>query len=281
MEEVAQGVYLHQGLHEESSRANDGDIANLGFVVGERCVAVIDTGGSVAIGMRLLRAIRLRTDKPVCYVIHTHAHPDHVFGDAAFLDSKPVFIAHARFAATLGARWSSYHKALERELGADAARTEMVVPDRTVTDEASIDLGGRTLSLRAWPTAHTDADLTVLDSRSGALWLGDLLFERRVPALDGSLNGWIAVLEQLRRMPARLAIPGHGAPSRDWPGALDAEDAYLRHLRQEVRAEIRAGKTIAQAAAEAAHEAPGAWLMFRAYQPRNVTAAYAELEWEN
>lgn len=282
MREISQGVYLHQGLHEETTRANAGDIANIGFIVGARCVAVIDTGGSVDIGRRLLEAIRSRTATPVCYVIHTHAHPDHVFGDAAFVREKPVFIAHARYTANLSSRWVHYRKALARELGeASAASTTMITPGQMVARQMSLDLGGRTLQLRAWPTAHTDADLTVMDSRTGALWLGDLLFEKRVPAVDGSLNGWLTVLEELRRLPARLAIPGHGAPSRDWPGALDAEQAYLRKLRQEVRAAIHDGKTLAQATAAAAHDDAGQWLLFPDYQPRNVTAAYAELEWEN
>jgi hypothetical protein len=39
---VAQGIYVHQGLHEDYSQNNHGDIANLGFIVGSRCVAVLD-----------------------------------------------------------------------------------------------------------------------------------------------------------------------------------------------------------------------------------------------
>jgi quinoprotein relay system zinc metallohydrolase 2 len=282
LRELAPGVYLHQGLHQETTRDNAGDIANIGFIVGERCIAVVDTGGSVEIGERLLRAIRQRSSLPICYVIHTHAHPDHVFGDAAFLKEKPAFIGHAHLPAALQARWPHYRKALERELGeASAAQTAMIIPQRTVQDTLRLDLGGRMLLLQAWPTAHTDADLTVMDERSGALWLGDLLFQRRVPALDGSLKGWLAVLERLRDMPVRIAIPGHGEPSRDWPGALDAEQRYLRELHDEVAAAIRQGKTIAQTAAEAAHDHAGEWLLFSDYQVRNVTAAYTELEWEN
>ena len=280
--EVAAGVFVHQGAHQETGANNRGDIANIGFIVGRRCVAVIDTGGSMEVGAALRRAVRRQTSLPVCYVINTHAHPDHVFGNAAFAEDKAVFVGHRNLASALQNRWPHYRRSLAHALGEEAAaQAAMILPGQAVASDMTLDLGGRELRLRAWPTAHTDADLTVLDRSTGALWLGDLLFVRRMPSLDGSLKGWLAAMADLRAMPVRVAIPGHGPPSRDWPSALDAQQRYLQALLQDTRAAVKTGKTLSQAVAQAQGAGAGAWLLFDAYHARNVTTAYTELEWEN
>jgi quinoprotein relay system zinc metallohydrolase 2 len=279
--EVGPGVFAHIGDIALMSRENDGAIANLGFVIGDDAVAVIDTGGSAHEGSRLLAAIRSRTDKPIRYVINTHLHPDHVFGNAAFVADGTTFVGHKNLPRGLAARGPLYVDAFRRIMGDDAlAGVKIIAPTQLVSDEMRLDLGGRTLLLKAWPAAHTDTDLTVLDERSGILFAGDLVFVRHVPVVDGSLRGFLAATDALSHLPAAKVIPGHGGVIEDWPRALEPQHRYLARLRDDIRALIARGASIDTAAQTAGQSEKPDWELFEDYNARNATAAFAELEWE-
>lgn len=273
-------MYVSQGVHAEASSDNLGAIANIAFVVGGAAVAVLDTGGCALWGRRLREAIASVTSLPVRYVINSHAHPDHIFGNAAFSGDRPTVIGHAKLPAALAARGSFYLDRITQDLGPLADGTRVVPPDETVGDEREIDLGGRILRLIAYPTAHTDNDLAVFDVATSTLFPSDLVFMERIPALDGRLNGWLAVMDRLRRFTATRVVPGHGPAVADWPTALDAQERYLTTLRDEIRAMIADGGTIEQAVETVAASEREKWRLFDDYHPRNVVTAFTELEWE-
>src|ERR1700752_1221541 len=116
--EIASGIFVHNGVHEEASAANEDAIANIGFIIGYEAVAVIDPGGSFVEGSALRAAIRAHTDRPIRYVnlapvtrphgarpiryvILTPVHPDHILGAAVFRDDHPDFIGHAKLPGAL------------------------------------------------------------------------------------------------------------------------------------------------------------------------------------
>lgn len=279
-EAVAPGLFVYRAPYELLAPSNGGAIANVTVVAGDTAAAVIDTGNSYLAGTWLRAAAERVTDRPIRYVINTHMHPDHVLGNAAFTGEGVRVVGHHKLPRALSMRADTYLDQVRRELGPQAEGTRIVLPDLLVEDRLALDLGGRVLELEAQPTAHTDNDLIITDAATGTVILGDLLFSGHVPTLDGSLNGWLAVLATLTARPAARVVPGHGPASLPWPEGAADERRYLETLRADVRRLVAAGVPMGSAADEAGLAESGAWALFAEFNSRNAIAAYHELEWE-
>jgi len=282
VEQIAPGNYVHFGTHAERAPENLGDNANIGFIVGERCVLVVDGGGSYLVGDGLYRALRQITDKPVCYIVVSHVHPDHLFGVAALREGGTDIIGHAGLARQMASRGKFYLNALERDLGEAARGSVLVPPTRTVAagDTLVVDLGGREVEIRAWSPAHTDHDLTVFDRATSTLWLADLLFVEHTPVLDSNITGFLAVMDTLRSLSARYYVPGHGRSEAAWPEVLDPQQAYFEVILKETRQAVRDNVKLMDAVNLVGVSEADKWVNFDTYHRRNVTTAYTELEWE-
>ena len=211
VQQVADGDYVHFGQIALMTPDNAGDIANLGIIVGR---------GRRRRGRHRRQRQRRATSaagrsryhrQAVRYVINTHEHPDHVFGNAA-MPAGVTFVGHHNLPAELAKRGAYYLRSYRDQLGEKAIAAVRIIPPTLLVDsETTLDLGGRRLRLTAWsPAAHTDCDLTVLDETTGVLFAGDLVFLQHVPVVDGSLTGWLAVIPRLAQLPAKIVVPGHG-----------------------------------------------------------------------
>jgi quinoprotein relay system zinc metallohydrolase 2 len=278
--EIAAGVFVHQGVHARLDEPRHDDIANIGFVIGERCVAVIDTGGSIAIGRALLDAVRSTTDRPVCYVINTHIHYDHLLGNAAFRETGARFVGHAALPDAMAVSRDFFLERFAADLGPGAGPEAIVAPGILVEEHAQLDLGNRVIELTAHRAAHTTSDVSVYDPRTGTLWTGDLVFVERAPVLDGSLRGWLDALARLESVKAERIVPGHGPASAPWPGAAADLRRYLERVAAEVRNGIAAGRFLEDLIDTAALDERDKWLLFDEAHRRNLTRAFTELEWE-
>jgi quinoprotein relay system zinc metallohydrolase 2 len=286
VQDVGNGIYVHHGMHLDIDEGYHGDICNASFIVGSKGVAVIDTGGSIKIGQQLRLAIRKVTPLPILYVINTHVHPDHIYGNAAFSADKPAFIGHEKLATVMELRREQYAKLNAKLLVDDAKGSELIKPTMVVKigTTQDLDLGDRTLTLTAHPIAHTTTDVSVIDIKTdgkiSTLFAGDLLFIERTPVLEGDIKGVIAELEKFKSLPINQVVPGHGTVTKDWQQAISNQQRYLNVLLTDIRANIKAGKSMNETMDTAAASEKDKWVLFDIANRRNVNIIYPALEWE-
>jgi quinoprotein relay system zinc metallohydrolase 2 len=280
LKKVAEGIYVHHGQHQDIDDGYKGDICNLGVIIGNQSIAVIDSGGSKHTGEQLLQAIRNISKLPIKYVINTHVHPDHTYGNAAFQGEPVHFVGHEKLANSMLLRKEQYEKLNANLLGEAGKASTTIPPDTAVHDQLSLDLGERVLQLKSQTVAHTHTDLTVLDVKTTTLFTGDLVFAQRTPVLEGDIKGLIAALEKINQTQYALIVPGHGLESPDQKTIIGDELRYLNLLLADVRANIKKGISMEQTMDTAAESERQKWLLFDIANRRNVNVIYPQLEWE-
>lgn len=286
--EIAPGVFVSFGDEGPMTPANQGRIANLGFIIGET-VAVVDAGVSADQGEALYAAIRQHTDLPISHLILTHMHPDHVFGAEVFAEAGASIVANAKLAEGLAMRTSTWLQTLPPQIGEGVLTGTAISPvDRGIAEPTRIELGNRALWLTPVATAHTDNDLTVFDEGSRVLFTGDLVQSGLTPSVDGSVTGWINWLKTAPSFGPEGAaplhyIPGHGPAFTDWTQGSSAIALYLTTLRDAVQKLVQNGTALSAAIPETVTAMQGlapAWQDFDAVTARNAATVYSELEWQ-
>ena len=137
----------------------------------------------------------------------------------------------------------------------------------------------RRSTLQSLATAHTDNDLTVWDETFRHIVRRRPCRDPHVPVLDGSILGWLTVMDDLALIPAKRVVPGHGPVIDDWPDALAARNDAIWNVSPGMFAVLSHGDTALCGGAPPGGE-KDRWTLFEEYNARNATAAFAELEWE-
>jgi quinoprotein relay system zinc metallohydrolase 2 len=282
MKEVAPGIFVHQGEHLDVDDGYQGDICNIGFIVGKTSVAVIDTGGSESIGNALLSEIRKKTKLPIRYVINTHVHLDHIYGNVAFQKEGVEFIGHENLLQAMLIRKEFYQRTNLKYLNIPYDQTIQIAPSRLVKENQiqEINLGDRPIKIKAFPIAHTNTDVTIEDLNTSTLWTGDLLFVERTPVIDGDIHGFIKVIDSLILMNSKLVIPGHGTPTNESHIAWKKIRDYLVILRDGIRSSIDKGLDLQTTIETVAKIEAPKWKLFDIQNARNINMIYPKMEWE-
>jgi cyclase len=220
----------------------DGGGPNAGFVISGNEVLLVDSLMSPACGRRMLDCLRKITDKPPTYLINTHHHGDHAFGNEVFSPPATV-IAHEYVHKSIVSRASDIVRIFTgkwHNLIPDIGTTQMVAPHITYKESMSLYVAGRHVELIHLGVAHSRGDTIVYLPDDKILFAGDIFLNGILPPIFGSSQGLIEALEQIERMDIETVVPGHGGVATkqdvaDFKQALiklrdDAEDCFLRNL---------------------------------------------------
>ena len=190
--------------------------SNSVFLVTDEGVLVIDTRQHPRAGQDLLDRIRKITDKPIKWVINSHFHGDHTFGNAAFKAAGATFVAQketARIMAKVQPKEMARRMGYFRRNQYDPNEVKLILPDITFDTAMTIHLGGREVRLLYLGSGQQDGDAFVYFPHAHALFTAGSFAKHSMPnmAFTPSVERWLNLLDRVANMDGvDMLLPGHG-----------------------------------------------------------------------
>ena len=237
--EVASGIYAR--LHE--------NLTNAGIIVGDEGVLIIDSLRMPSFARDLISDVKLITDKPVKYVIDTHAHWDHSWGNEEFPDA--TIIGHQNcYVEMMDDKWNEQWRSkivTGDDPWADEAKIVNITPPNLTFDSSmSLYIGGRQLELLYFGKAHTSGDVFIHIPDEKLLFTGDVIQDRRVPYLGDSYPAeWPETDDKISELPIDIFVSGHG-PNGTHDDLLEAK-SFIHDLVDSSKEAIQEGRNTEQA----------------------------------
>lgn len=279
-QQVSDHTWAWIGPYGPPTRENGGFRMNLGFVVGDKAVAVIDSGYGEAMAKAMLTQIRAITDRPVKYVINTNSQPHRVMGNPAYRRAGAEVIAAAEAVPRITSEGPAFAAIVAEVLGLSPSSVATpAAPDRILEKETLLDLGGVELRLIPVGQAHTAGSLIAVVESDRVVFAGDVLYGGRLLAVlsQSRVAGWIEAYEMLREFGDFQFVPGHGNLGK----LTDFEQPtfkYLTTLKQHMDRAVDEGVDL-QDAIGSLDQSPWKDLAdFDALAGRNAHQAYLQSE---
>lgn len=237
-------------------------VPNIGIIVGNDAVMVVDTGMGPKNADIVLAEVRRITDKPIRYLAITHFHPEHGMGAQAFpADTQVVVpVAQKQELADKGEEYIRFFSGMSPELAALLKDVKLVTPHLAFENTLDVDLGGRVVRLLYLHPGHTRGDMFVYLPAEKILFGGDLIIDRFYPILpdgDATPVGWMASLEALKKLAPVKIVPGHGAVGD--VGLIDTLLGYFTDVKTRVAKLKAAGVTLEDATQRLQQDIPAAY----------------------
>lgn len=225
-------------------------VPNIGIIVGDDSVMVVDTGMGPANAETVLSEVRKITDKPIAYLAITHFHPEHGMGAQSFPEQTRIVVpmAQKQELSDKGEDYIKFFSGMSPEISGLLKDVNLVTPDIAFENKMEVDLGNLKVQLFYYARAHTRGDMFVFLPDQKLLFGGDIVLDRFFPIMpdaDSSPSGWMKTLKNLKSLKPEIVIPGHGDVSD--VSLIDQLSIYLTALQVQVTGQKKNGASLEQA----------------------------------
>ncbi len=241
VKELAPGVFFRYSSISAADKTVPFGGSNHTWIVFKDYVVVIDANFPRQAG-DVLAAIRKTTDKPIKYVLDTHHHGDHAYGNAVWAKEGAKIVAHTNAARLLKVngpkQWEDQAKTLP-----DVKASTLKQVDIPFDDKYVIDDGIQRVEFHHLGHAHTPGDAVAWLPKHKILCTGDACVNGAFNYMGHSnSSSWIKCLEKMEKFEPQIVCPGHGKPADS--KLFAKEIRYFTELRAEVKKGIEAKKTL-------------------------------------
>jgi glyoxylase-like metal-dependent hydrolase (beta-lactamase superfamily II) len=277
--QVAPDVYVVVGDLAGQTYENDGLNNNLGFVVGDTGVLVINTGPSARVARALHATIRKVTSQPVKWVVNVNSQNHYWHGNGYFKSQGATILASKeadRVMREVVAQQFDSNKTLLKE---KADGTVPTYPTELIADQRELKLGKTTVQLLYVGPAHTPGDLAVWLPQQKILFSGDIIYTERLLAVIpiGNSTNWVKAFDKLMALNPKTIVPGHGRPTTVAAARRDTRD-YLSLLLTEGKRILDGGGSLQDAVEKVDQSRFRSLVNFDLLARRNMNQVFQEVE---
>ena len=275
---VSETTYCFFGLSEVMDERNNGNMSNSCFVNMGSSYLVIDSGPTYQYASQAYKKMKDIKNLPISYVVNTHVHDDHWLGNSYYKELGVQIIGSRAFEDEPKVEITR----MQKRISPDAyAKTTQVFPTILVKDNKTLNFDSKKIHIISVnKKAHTDSDLLVYIPSEKMVFVGDLVFNDRLPSIrDGSLTGWLAALDEVRLMDVEYIIGGHGKVVDR--SSIDMTYNYIKTLRERVASLIEDGEEIGDVVNMVTMDEYKNVNFYDSMHRQNVEIAYRMLEWES
>ncbi len=236
IKKVAENIYMTRGNDSLPSLENRGFISNCYAVLTKEGWFIIDSLSTPELSSEFLNGIKKIKNLPVKYLVITHYHQDHWFGAKTYKKEGAKVIGHQVLKDIYenGTAEMMLETANKMTKGL-YKNVKLIPPDITITGEKVIKIGSKEFKIFPLTPAHTNSDIVVYLPDEKVMFVGDLVFYKRIPFAgdrNSDTKNWINVLKKIRKMDIKIILAGHNNPLNK--ESVDFTINYLSFLREKI-----------------------------------------------